>query len=318
MIKFVKVLLIIIGLLVSFWIVVNIIPTAKSIEKNPFMSEKTLISAHRGGAHLNPENTKKAFDYVIKETTYTDIVEIDVRTTKEGELVIIHDDTVNRTGINGEVDPVKINNLTYEELTNYNLGVNFESPAKVFPYREYTIEEAKESGLTIMLLKDFLKDYNNVRDFKLYLEVKEDNEIGIEAANKSLALLEEYSWWKDRTMIISFSTAVIDHVADKDSTQLIGALGYKIAPELVLGLVKLDSLYKANYHGFQTQTSNSLGPIKVNCATKSFVKMAHKRNQSITYWTINDENTMKHLIEIGADVITTNSPDVLAKLLGKI
>ena len=126
-------------------------------EKFGFMSEKTLISAHRGGANLNPENTKKAFDYVIKDTTYTDIVEIDVRTTKEGELVIIHDDSVNRTGINGKVDPVKINDLTYEELTNYNLGVNFESPAKVFPYREYTIEEAKEAGLTIMLLKDFLK-----------------------------------------------------------------------------------------------------------------------------------------------------------------
>ena len=64
--------------------------------------------------------------------------------------------------------------------------------------------------------------------------------------------------------------------------------------------------------------SNSAGPIKINCATKAFVNASHRRNQSITYWTINNEEDMDTLIKIGADVITTNAPDVLAKKLGKI
>lgn len=87
--KLIKVLFSIIMVAAVFWAVVNIIPTKKVAEdgKNPFIAtDKTLISAHRGGAELNPENTKRAFDYVIEDTTYTDIVEIDVRTTKDGKI----------------------------------------------------------------------------------------------------------------------------------------------------------------------------------------------------------------------------------------
>ena len=309
----------ILGAIVLFWVIVNIIPCKKVIEENPFIAkDKTMISAHRGGAILNPENTQKAFDYVIKETTYTDIVEIDVRTTKDGKLVVIHDETINRTGIKGEVAPLKINDLEYEQLKSFNLGVNFVDINGNKIYENYKPEQASAEGLVIITLEQFLIRYNEVRDFKLYLEIKEEGNIGIKAADKALELLNKYSWYKDRTMMISFSTTVVDHIIEVDKNQLVGALGYKIAPELVFGLLNLDSLYSANYHGFQTQTKNSLGPIKVNCATKRFVNMAHKRNQSITYWTINDQETMEKLVNIGVDVITTNAPDVLAQVLGKI
>ena len=319
--KLVKVLLGIVIVLGLFWAVINIIPPYKVIENNPFRKgETTLISAHRGGSILNPENTEKAFDYVILETSYTDIVEIDVQTTKDGELVIIHDGTINETGINENTpsDDVKIKHTDYKDLLKYNLGVNFEDRNGNHPYRDYDIERAEAEGLTIMRLEDFLIKYNQARDFKLYLEIKEDNEEGKLALEKSIKLLNKYSWWKNRTMIISFSTAVVEYVPEVDKDMLVGALGYKIAPELVCGLLCLDSLVSAKYHGFQTSTTNSLGPITVNCATKRMVKMAHKRNQSITYWTINDEDTMKHLIDIDVDVITTDCPDVLAKILGKI
>ena len=306
------------GILV-FYGIVNLIPPHKVIEKNPFMkTDKTLISAHRGGANLNPENTEKAFDFVIKETTYTDIVEIDVRTTKDGQLVIIHDDTINRTGIKeSDAEAVKINDTNYNDLLNYNLGVNFKDLQGNKPYENYDIASADAEGLTIMTLEEFLVKYLEYRDFKLYLEIKEDKEIGINAVKEALKLLEKHSWWKDRTMIISFSTPVVEWVLENDKTQLVGALGYKIAPQLVCSLLKLDAFCKSTYHGFQTSMTNSLGPITVNCATKGMIKSAHKRNQSITYWTINDPEDMKKLITLDVDVITTNSPDVLAELLSK-
>ena len=224
--KLVKVLLGIVIVLGLFWTVINIIPPYKVIENNPFRKgETTLISAHRGGSILNPENTEKAFDYVILETTYTDIVEIDIRTTKDGEFVIIHDETINRTGIKDEaVEAVKINDTDYKDLLNYNLGVNFVDSKGDKPYENYDLYQAKSSGLTIMTLEEFLIKYNNVRDFKLYLEIKEDKEIGINAVKEALKLLEKHSWWKDRTMIISFSTPVVEWVLEKDKTQLVGAL----------------------------------------------------------------------------------------------
>lgn len=141
--KLVKVLLGIVIVLGLFWTVINIIPPYKVIENNPFRKgETTMISAHRGGSILNPENTEKAFDYVILETSYTDIVEIDVQTTKDGELVIIHDGTINETGINENTpsDDVKIKDTDYKDLLKYNLGVNFEDRNGNHPYRDYDIE----------------------------------------------------------------------------------------------------------------------------------------------------------------------------------
>ena len=97
-----------------------------------------------------------------------------------------------------------------------------------------------------------------------------------------------------------------------------GALGYKIAGQLITTTLGLSTFASTNYHSLQTQMTNSAGPITINCATKAMVNAAHRRNQSVTYWTINEEKDMKKIIDIKADVITTNAPDVLAKLLGKI
>ena len=97
-----------------FWAVVNIIPSAKVVDENPWIAtDKPMISAHRGGAALNPENTKMAFDYVIKETTYSDAVEFDVKLCKEdengkAEIVIVHDDTINKVALPEGSDSVYV------------------------------------------------------------------------------------------------------------------------------------------------------------------------------------------------------------------
>ena len=75
--------------------IVNLFPCYK-VESTPFTKvDKPIISAHRGGAELNPENTEKAFDYVILETTYSDAIEFDIRLTKDNVAVIIHDDYID-------------------------------------------------------------------------------------------------------------------------------------------------------------------------------------------------------------------------------
>ena len=135
--KLVKVLLGIVIVLGLFWAVINIIPPYKVIENNPFRKgETTLISAHRGGSILNPENTEKAFDYVILETSYTDIVEIDVQTTKDGELVIIHDGTINETGKIIESKKSIYSDMTTIEDMEITLAENSNITYKVVFYDE--------------------------------------------------------------------------------------------------------------------------------------------------------------------------------------
>lgn len=311
--KFIVFILIVFG-------VINLLPVSKVVEDNPWMKvDKTLISAHRGGAKLNPENTKKAFDYVIKETNYCDIVEIDIRTTKDNILVINHDSTINRVALEDNQEDINIGNSTFEELKQYNLGRNFVDRDKNKPYLDLTLEEAKNEGLIMMSLEEFFIEYQEVRDFKLFLEIKEDGDLANKTADKVMEYLnsDKYSWWKSRTMIISFTDSVLDYIAEKYPEQYLGALGYKIAPEIAFEILKLNPLYKPKFQCFQTPMVNNLGPISINMATEKYVKMAHKRNQTITYWTINNEKDMQKIIDIGADIITTDAPDVLEKLLNK-
>ena len=284
-----------------------------------------MISAHRGGAFLNPENTEKAFDHVIIETNYCDIVEIDIHKTKDNILVINHDDTMDRmclTEDKAETEITKdvvIKDSTYEELLQYNMGRNFVDLNGNKPYENLTLQEADAQNLTIMTLEEFLTKYEKY-DFKLYLEIKEAGEEANKTADMVQDLFDQskYSTWRDRTMVISFTNSVVDYIAENYPDQAVGALGYKIAGQLITTTLGLSTLAPVNYQSLQSQMTNSAGPITINCATKAMVRAAHRRNQSVTYWTINQEEQMKEIISIGADVITTNAPDVLAKLLGKI
>lgn len=312
--------LVLIGLIL-FWTIVNLIPVKKVVENNPWRKqEQVLISAHRGGSNLNPENTEKAFDYVILETTYCDIVEIDVRLTKDDVIVINHDSTINDMALSEESEDVKISEYTYEELKKYNLGRNFKNSQNQCPYLEYSEEEASQEGLTLMSLDDFLNKYNNARDFRLLLEIKEEGDRGKKIVDMVMSCYEksEYSWWKDRTMIISFEDDVINYTIDNYPKQYVGALGYKIVWEVVFQKIGLNSLYSADYQSLQISQTKKIGPLEIKLATKKMVKVAHKRNQTVACWTINDVEDMKKLIEMDVDIITTDSPDVLAKLLGKI
>ena len=311
----------------AFWGIVNIIPPAKvASSDSPWLAkDKPMISAHRGGAFLNPENTEKAFDHVIIETNYCDIIEIDIHRTSDNVLVINHDDSMDRMCLEEDraeteiTKDVLIKESTYEELLNYNMGRNFVDLEGNKPYENLTIQEAQENKLTIMTLTDFLTKYESY-DFLLYLEIKEAGEDANVTADmvQDLFKQEQYAEWKERTMIISFTNSVVDYIAENYPDQYVGALGYKIAGQLITTTLGLSTLASTNYQSLQTQMTNTAGPITINCATKAMVDAAHRRNQSVTYWTINDEENMKKIIDIGADVITTNAPDVLAKLLGKI
>ena len=315
------IILLVIG---AIWTTISFIPPQKAVENNPWRSDRTLISAHRGGANLNPENTKMAFDYVIKDTTYTDILEIDVRLTKDNQLVVIHDDTIKRTGIHRESNESDrlIRECSVSELKEYNLGVNFEPSENYFPYEDtanLSVEERVD--LTILTLEEFFSDeigYKEYRDFKLLLEIKDSKEDGILAADITEELLarEENSWWNERTMIISFSTDVISHVLEKYPNRYVAGMGYNMVPFLIGSILRLDALFNVKYQSIQTSMITKAGPIEINCATQTFVDSAHKRNQCVAYWTINERADMEYLISLGADVITTNSPDVLAEVLG--
>lgn len=107
-----------------------------------------LIYSHRGESKYAPENTMSAFflAYILN----SDGIECDIRKTKDGKLVIIHDNTINRTS-NGKG---KVSNYKLSELREYNFG------------------NQKFNDEKIMTLNEFLKIFSN-KKIEIYLEVKE-------------------------------------------------------------------------------------------------------------------------------------------------
>ena len=324
--KFLLILGIILLVIGAFGTVLNFIPPKPAVEGvNPWRkTDQTLISAHRGGANLNPENTKKAFDYVIKDTSYTDLIEIDVRLTLDEKLVIIHDETINRTGILDTDDnpetvegtPIVISETNYEDLLSYNLGVNFKKDNEKI-YKDLTPEQASAQGLTIMLFEDFLKEYQNY-DVKLLLEIKDKKELGKKAVDTAEKIIrEQYPSWNDRTMIISFSTDVINHVLKNYPDRYVAGMGFNMVGFLIGSVLGIDALFDVRYQSVQSSMITTAGPISIDCATQNFVDSAHARNQCVAFWTINEEADMRYLISLGVDAITTNSPDLLGEVLGK-
>ena len=168
-----------------------------------------------------------------------------------------------------------------------------------------------------MTLEEFLDDYES-SNVRVLLEIKDSKEVGIKAVDVAEALIATYSNWDDRIMIISFSTDVVNHVLKNYPNRYVAGMGFNMVTFLVGSILGLDALFDIKYQSVQSSMITTTGPISINCATQNFVDSAHARNQCVAYWTINEEADMRYLIGLGVDVITTNSPDLLAKVLGKI
>ena len=97
---------------------------------------RVTITAHRGSSHKAPENTLAAFEKAIEDGA--DVVELDVRQTSDGEIVVMHDENIKRVcGVSK-----KIGNLTYEELLEYNVdaGQGDKYPEEKIPTLRQAIE----------------------------------------------------------------------------------------------------------------------------------------------------------------------------------
>src|SRR5699024_4611846 len=119
---------------------------------------EVLVIAHRGGRGLAPEGTLTAFDQAV--SLGVDVLEFDTHLTKDGHLVVIHDDTVDRT-TNGTG---KVNELTLEEVQNLDAGYSFTDEEDEYVFRD--------QGVYIPTVEEVFQKYPNMRHL---IELKDTN-----------------------------------------------------------------------------------------------------------------------------------------------
>ena len=326
-----KVLIIILASILVFFLTINIIPPAKVMDNNPFIIEKgarPMIAAHRGGANIFPENTINAFKSAVEEY-HVDIIESDIYLTKDGHIVFNHDSYIDETcNVNGDksLSEVKeiiknkdnrhyIKDMTLSELKEYNFGYYFEKDG-LRPYKDLTKDEVIANGLQISEVKDLFEAfYATNKNLMFIVEIKNSDELGYNACDELVKTLNAYPEYRDNIVIGTFNPEIEKYLEETYPDLMRGASTSGAASFIITQMLGLNIFNKNSFCCLQIPTAYNIKGIEINLDKETYINRAHKRNISVQFWTINEKEEMRRLIEMGADVIMTDNPDIMYELL---
>jgi glycerophosphoryl diester phosphodiesterase len=246
-----------------------------------------MLVAHRGGGQLAPENTLEAFHGAV-ETWWADMLEMDVRLTKDGEVVVIHDATVDRT-----TDGTgRVADLSLQEIRSLDAGYRFIDPFGVPSFRG--------RGSVIPTLDEVLTAFPGMR---LNIEAKES------AVARPLVEVVARHGAEQRVLVAA------EHEASRRGargyTGPWGASARQLKVFWALHWLPGGSPWAPRADIFQVP--ESAGRLRV--VTPRFIRAAHRLGIPVQVWTVNREEDMHRLLDLGVDGIQTDRPDLLAAVL---
>ena len=327
--KALKIIGIVLLSLVLIWTVLNVIPPKKNIENNPFVvadGELPMIAAHRGGSLNNPENTMLAFREAVN-TIGIDIIESDLYLTKDGYLVYNHDEYIDETcNVNGDIslEEVKalceneanrhyIKDMTLAELEQFNFGYYFEDKSGNRIYENAVNYE--ELGLQIATVDKLFKEfYETNPDLLFIVEIKNSGELGYEACRILNDTLNQYPNYRNRIVVGTFHDEIEEELKSKYSDLMRGAPTGTAAKFIITQFLGVNIFDSGDFACLQIPTSYDVG-ITLSLDKATLINRAHRRNIAVQYWTINDADEMRRLIELGCDCIMTDDPVLLKQVL---
>ncbi len=278
--------------------------------------ERTYISAHRAGGDLAPEETLMAFEKCMKATDYVvDIVEFDLHITADDQLVLLHDDTVNRTSNATEFygdDDVEVIDKTLAELKQLNFGENFEDINGNYPYRGLRGDQIPEN-VKILSLDEILTYLTSVRpDLNYIIEIKNGGKDGERAMDILYAKMQQYGI-TDHVIVGTFKDNVTRYI-DKQYPDLTRSASIMEVMDFYFSF-----LYGNNNKDFKFDVLQIPQGLKgyFDLGTKAFCDYAHAHDIAVQYWTINDADDVKRLVDNGADAIITDNPEVAYAVITK-
>lgn len=239
------------------------------------------VIAHRGYRDVAPENTMSAFRKAYQ--IGVNMVELDVSLTKDREVAIMHDDTIDRT-TNGKGN---IEDKTLAELKELDAGSWF-SPV-------FKGEQVPTLGEVLEFAKD--KICVNI-EIKSYT-VEKRSQTGIEA--KVVELIKKYDM-KEHVLVSSFSQEALRRIKVIDPS----------VPTALL--IVSDGIFNSQTSMAKKVNSDAINEL-YNFTRGSEIEKSQKNNLKVNVWTINDPHAMSELIDKKVDGLITDRPDLALKVL---
>lgn len=256
-------------------------------------TRRPLVIAHRGGAGLGPENT--LYTFTRARSLGVDVLEMDAQVTADGVLVIMHDSTLDRTTDgNGP-----INRLTLAQLKKLDAAFRW-SPdgGRSFPLRG--------RGIGVPTLQEV---FNAFPDMRFNIEPKQAEPSLV----KPLCRMILERGIQRKVMVGSFSARVLEEFRLACPEVATSASPSEVNDLLEMSVAGAGVLRRMTPAMQALQVPEYMLGRKV--LTREFVEAAHALNLQVQAWTINDEENMKRLIELGVDGIITDYPERLLALL---
>lgn len=240
--------------------------------------KKSLVWAHRGASAYAPENTLEAFR--LAADMGADGVELDIQLTKDGQIVVIHDETIDRTSSGTGW----VKDMTLEELRRFSYNKTFpDKPADIPTMRE-VFELLAPTGLTINIeIKTGVVFYERIEE-------------------KILALTKEMRM-EERVCYSSFNHYTVTKIHELDSQAQVGFL-YADGP--------IDMPSYGVRHGV-----NALHPALYNLQYDGFVEECRAKGLRLNVWTVNEKEHIRLCRDMGIDAIITNYPDVARAIVDR-
>lgn len=230
----------------------------------------TLIFAHRGYSALNPENTMQAF--IEAERAGADGIELDVQMTRDGVLVVIHDEKLDRTTDGTGY----IKNLTYKEISKYNANYKFKKWFQKTPVPR--LEEVFEWMRSNQIICN-IELKNNVIPYP-----------GME--EKVIALINRYQL-NNRIIISSFNHYSVVY-------------SYRLAPDIETAPLLSVSLYMPWIYA-KSIGARAIHP-KYYRGLEDVFQQSIDNGIAVRPYTVNKVTALKRLFAMGCSAVITDDP----------
>ncbi|MGB5811857.1 MAG: glycerophosphodiester phosphodiesterase [Polyangiales bacterium] len=266
-------------------------PTAESLLR---CDGVVLNIAHRGGRRIRPEHTLVAYEQALAEGA--DVLELDLHATSDNVIVVMHDDTVDRTTDGSGA----IKEMTFAELRMYDAGYNFTTDdGATYPFRGM--------GLLVPTLEEVLEAFPDV---PYVIEIKQaDPSIvdGFVEITRSFEVVDQINGASFNDDVLQELRAAAPEMETSFSEDEVAAFFFEsLKPE------GIDPSYVAPAEFLQVPPTR--GALEV--VHEGFVPAAHSLGLKVHVWTINDEEEMRTLIEdFGVDGVMTDDPPTLTRVI---
>jgi len=271
----------------------------KRQDKEALEYEHPIILAHRGGSLIAPENSMAAFKKAAELGVHG--YEIDIRLTKDEEIIVFHDEYVDRTTDGAG----RVADMTLAELKAFDLGYHFINDQQEYEYRG--------KGESVLTLRELFAEFPHML-INIDMKDSPDTYEGSLIPSKLWRLIEEVGA-HHRVVVTSFHDEQIDRFnLYAQSSVALGAGENEVRKAYSAYTSQFGHLYHPRADVFQIPVKSGVFPLD----GEGFINFLSNLNVPVHYWTINEPETMARLLQSGAKGIVTDRPDLAVSLLAEI